>query len=136
MSLYKIILQENLNQIRHFMNDHNIDIVEEKIIGEYELLLVKSDMYPITPYSIGFQKTGRNFTSFTDQLTKVIPENIDYKSLALVIKTIIDWVKQYKKIIIGSYNSRNTEVYKKIFKRYNLKVTEVNMFNTTLLLIE
>lgn len=128
MSLKKHIKEIASEQHSNLLS-MDFEIIDDVSVGNYDFVLLYHEYaYPETNYTIGFQRQGRNFMDMGDQHIKSIPEDVNLSELRQLIPILQDWIDQYEKIIIGSYNPRNTEVYQKVFDRYGIKNREITPY--------
>lgn len=126
-------------QIEQFTS-MGIDVVENKTIGMYDVALLSGDLYQEhfgTPYTIGFQRQGRNAISYEEQMGQapsiVSPDKFSLLDMKEVLNTIIRWRKRYGVMVIGSYNPRNTQIYARVFRRFNIPFSTERKFDQDIL---
>lgn len=114
------------------------EITEVEEVGDYELMLikVKSDNHPMvqalgTPYEIGFQRKGRDFTQLDQLLGKEVfdGDNIDIRAFREVVSIIKRWTEQYGEIAIASMDDRKNKIYMRIFDRLDFRTEIKNVSN-------
>lgn len=86
-------------------------VVESKTIGDYEFYLVEGMGIPYP--QIAMQKSDKDFTSIEQQTTK-IPEHRGKFDMGEAQRTVTQWVKKYKTLLVGTYDDRKLKFYEKI----------------------
>jgi len=96
-------------------------IVEERLIGDYEFYLVRSRFFSAP--QIGMNRSGSDCTDISQQMEKKVqaPGRMDLKATE---KCLREWLHEYKRLYIGSYNERKTKFYAKILEKMHFEIKE------------
>lgn len=137
MSLINHIIKEITQNQHQMLNTMGFDVVENISLNEYEIVLLYHPNFygNDLKYTIGFQRKGRNFLDPFDQNSKQEIDDINFKDLIKIPPILKRWMNQYGKLVIGSYNQQKTNVYKKVFQRYNFDIEERNIQGINALII-
>lgn len=112
---------------RDFFDDMGFTIIEERDVGEYELVLLHHAIYGQligTPFQVGLQRRGRDFTNIEDQLVKKSIDSLNLHDLKVVLDIVIKWVSEYGSISIGSMSEAKHNFYAKVLARAGLTFKE------------
>ena len=85
------------------------EVVEEAIIGDYELYVVLDRNLRI--YQIGLQRAGQDFTDMEQQARRVVPKQwgaFDRKAFKQAVRR---WLDKYHLLLIASHDSARTKLY-------------------------
>jgi len=135
MGLLKLLLEEISPDQKDKLENMGIEIIEDFQVGEYQLVLIKSHIYPVTPYSIGVQRKGLDFTDSNQQMEHIIPDAVSLEDGHQILIKAVEWVKEYGKIIIGSYNDRKNKMYKLLLQRKGVTVKDYPIHGVNAMLI-
>ena len=102
------------------IGDHEIAVVYDRNIGEYQLI---------------FQRKGRNTFNPDEQITKFSPENIQFSDLKLIIHKVKQWVQEYERLLVGSFDPNKTRIYKRIFDRSGIAYQELSFGDLPILVL-
>jgi len=110
------LLQENLDDEIEIIKRHPTTkrIVDRRKVGNYTLLLIEGN------YGMGFQVSfvygDQKFTEPTSQMKLPAKDSL-LKHMREIENIFREWMTEYGTIMIGSFNSDKTEIYKKIFSK-------------------
>lgn len=110
---------------RNFFDNMGFEIVEDLDIGQYDLVLLRHDMYEYamgTGYTVGLQRKGRDFTSFEDQHIKKNIDSLNLHDLKIALDAVISWLPKYGSISIGSFDERKNSFYERVFRRAGINI--------------
>ena len=131
-------LYEITDSQRDFFDNFQFRIIEEHSIGNYELILLHHEMYAAilpTGYTVGLQRKGRDFTSMEDQLTKQSIDSLNIHDLKIALEIVIEWVKKYGSVSVGSFDERKNKFYERVLLRAGLSVQLKNVLGQNLMIV-
>ena len=122
LKVIRNIIREQLEELYsgdiESISQHNGKVVENVIVGDYELALI--DIWD--GYRVALTHSDLSF--FTPQAQTVkrdIEKNPRIKfPLKVFLDTLVKWCDKYGEISVGSFNPRNMAIYRKVIENSNL----------------
>ena len=115
------------------LKSHGDVVVEDRTIGDYEFFLVQNMQMAFV--QLGMQRKGQDMTSYEEQTTR-IPQARGQFSMSALKSLLNEWVFEYKKILIGTYEPRKRAFYAKIIKALGFELSETMMMGHSVLVLE
>ena len=119
--LYEILSKQQKNTLASM----NMEIVESFELGNYEMYLVSTGMmnlYYHCDYQIGFQRSDSDFTSYEDQFKTFIFDRLPIHEAVKFVNKLKEWIEEYGKVIVHSFNEKKTEKWERILLHFNIKL--------------
>jgi hypothetical protein len=114
------------------LGQHGDVVVEERAIGDYEFFLVQNRYMRYV--QLGMQRVGQDMTNIEEQTTK-IPQEKGKFSMSELKSLLNEWVFEYEKILIGTYEPRKRAFYAKIIRALGFKLGEMMVAGHSVLVL-
>ena len=136
MNLKDIFLLSEAFQSDEFFAQHGMEIIDEKSIRGYDLVLLKfmepmgsmAESMGLPIYQLGLEKKGMDFTSIDQQVDKTIFDpRIQYVAIVREMKNAVgDWIDTYGTLALGSYDERKNERYQSLLEKLGFHCEKIN----------
>ena len=111
----KIVTAALTNRTREMVENHNMELLDQKEFSGYELYLIRVIMPDGKSYcQIGMQRSGFDFGNINQQMQYVKPElpSQPVEQIVSFLKnTLRGWISRYGELLVASYNEEKQQKY-------------------------
>lgn len=122
-------LKKVISEISEFdtnkLSDLGLELIEEYQIVPYNLILFRHND---GDYEVGITTHDDSFTTPESQEHRVMSDEIkNPKKLWMMIKDKLqEWLNQYQKLLVGSYNRERVKKYHRLCNMTNMNTSEIS----------
>lgn len=110
------------------------NVVDERTIGDYEFFLTQNSFFKEN-VQLGMQRVGHDMTLIEEQQTK-FPQEKGKFSMSELRLLLNEWIYEYKRILIGTFEPRKKAFYAKLIRALGFKLSETTVMGHPVLVLD